>query len=95
MNLTNQLKQYLPFEVQIRPEVIGQLKKEGKKIPNKLKVDDVYDTKEFGGIVCVIPYKNEALVFSLTHLIIDDTHPLAEEIKRYQNEIVLQLQRGY
>lgn len=95
MNLVDQLKEYLPFEIQIRSEIIEQLKTEGKSIKNRLKVEDVYDTKEFGGIVCVIPYKSEALVFPLTHLIIDDTHPLAEKIKKYQYARILQLQRGY
>lgn len=92
-NLINKLKKYLPFEVEIRPEIIEQLKKEGKPIKNKLKVDDVYDTGEFGGIVCMIPNKDELLAFSLTHIIINDTHPLAAEIRIYQNKRILQLRR--
>ncbi len=95
MKLAEQLKKHIPFEVKMRPTIINQLKKKGKNIEAeaKLKVEDVYDTGDLGGIVCVIPYNDEALVCSLTHLTIDDTHPLAKEIKMYQYKRTLQLKR--
>ena len=88
MELIDKLKQSLPFEVYFRRHALKELQKEGKNIRKgqKYKVEDIYDSGPFGGIICVIPFEGEALVVSLTHLAVEESHSLSAEIKNYQQE---------
>jgi len=87
MKLAEKLNKSLPFEVCLGSQIIEHLQKSGKNIKKgqKYTVTDVFDSGDFGGIVCAIPHDNEAMVISITHLIIDSSHPLSSEIKKYQN----------
>jgi hypothetical protein len=84
MKLIDKLKKSLPFEVYFRRHALKELQKEGKNIRKgqKYKVEDVFDSGPIGGIICVIPFESEALVVSLTHLGVDEPHPLFAEIKK-------------
>ncbi|MEK6984079.1 MAG: hypothetical protein AABX33_05890 [Nanoarchaeota archaeon] len=93
MKLIDRLKQSLPFKVYFRRDALKELQKEGKNIRKgqKYKVEDVYDSGPFGGIICAIPFESEALVISLTHLAVDESHPLSAEVKNYQQQRIKML----
>ena len=52
----------------------------------KYLVEKVHDSGEIGGIVCEIniPHKEELLMISITHLRVEEDHPLTKKISDYQ-----------
>lgn len=94
MDLIDEIKKHLPFDILATKELQETLIKEGAdvKIGERLKVEDVFDSKEFGGILCTIPFGKQVFIISLTHLDIEKSHPLSQKIIEYQNKRIEQLQ---
>lgn len=91
--LSKKLESAVPFKVQPGKEFLKLLRKNGKHVsPNDaLEVALVSYSGDMGGIMCtLVPGEGdkEGFVTSLTHLQLDPTHPLAEEVKAYQQRRV-------
>ena len=86
--LINKMKAALPIPAYPTPDTKKSLRKQGLRNTGKsLQICDVVYLGDEAGIGCQIePLEKSASVFivSLTHLIFDPLHPLAEEIKAYQ-----------
>lgn len=102
--LMEKLKASLPIQVEPSPELVKLARKNGWAIAPKqrLTVEDVHYMSDMGGISCAIQSivgEKEALIVSLTHLEFDASHPLAAEVKAYQQRrvrgIALQNRRGF
>lgn len=95
MTLIEEMKQYLPIPVRPTKELNQYLGKKGIGINKDLNIIDVFDSGDMGGIVCAIEGdKKQALVISITHLIIKPDHPLSDKIATYQKHRVKSLQVG-
>jgi len=92
-NLIDELKKHLPFDVLATKELQETLIKNGVniKLGERLNVEDVFDSKDYGGILCTIPYEKQVFVVSLTHLKIEKSHQLSRKIIEYQNKRLNQL----
>ena len=93
--LLQDIEANLPIAVRLNAHGISSLREQGKYIENSddvLQVDSVLYTGDMGGILCAIECQMDAdsdkklLMTSITHLKIDPSHPLAEQIKRYQKK---------
>lgn len=102
--LSKKLESAVPFKVQPGKELLKLLRKNGKHISpdDELEVALVSYSGDMGGIMCTLAKREgdeEGFVTSLTHLKFDPTHPLAEEVKAYQQKRVhalkLQNSRGF
>lgn len=100
-DLQEDLKANLPFFVQPKKTLIHSLKGDGVKLKStdRLKVKDIVDLSDGGGIACAIhsPRKNVMTVASLTHLKFDRKHPLYKRVYEYQQlrTARLQQEQGY
>lgn len=94
--LMEKMRDCLPIPTKITPES-GQILREQGSVFSRdhiFTIKDVYYAGDEGGILCVIQPGDEEEIkhfFSLTHLRIQDDHPLAEEIKNYQRKRVMRL----
>jgi hypothetical protein len=95
--LVEKMKAMLPIKIFPTQRLSKQL-----DIPNEqeMMATDVLYGMDEGGILCVIELNDNALgMVSLTHVKIDPSHPLAEEITDYQQTRVhrlrLQDQRSF
>jgi hypothetical protein len=91
--LIDKMKASLPILIKITPEAKQKLGKQASNLSKDhiFTIDGVYYTGDEGGIICSIqvdPEGKEKHFVSLTHLRIQDDHPLAEEIKNYQRQRV-------
>lgn len=89
--LTQQLKATIPFKVLGGKEFLRLLHDQGKVVsPNQeFEVTFTDYSGDMGGIMCGIRVdENDQQLFvtSLTHLKIDSFHPLAAEVKAYQQK---------
>jgi len=87
--LTERLKEIVPFTAFPIRELVQELRKKGQTINLKteLIVKHVYNSGDISGIICAMEQMgDEALVCGLTHLIISSKHPLYKEIIDYQNK---------
>ena len=84
--LCKKLKKAFPFEVSFSNDAASHLRDRGIRKDKTYTVVDIIDSGFFGGILCAIPMDDEAIVVSLTHLCIDDNHPLAGKVTEYQKE---------
>lgn len=89
--LTQKLKKTIPFKVRGGKEFLGLLRDQGKLVsPNQeFEVTLTEYSGDTGGIMCgILVDENDEKVFvvSLTHLKIDSSHPLAAEVKAYQQK---------
>jgi hypothetical protein len=91
--LLQNIEANLPISVRLNAHGINSLREQGRYIENSddvLQVDSVLYMGDMGGILCAIECQldadsgKELLMTSITHLKIDPSHPLAEQIKRYQ-----------
>jgi hypothetical protein len=94
--LLEEMKRYLPIPARPTRELSRHLRKQGIHIDinRDLNIIKVFDSGDMGGIVCAIEGKKgqkEALVISLTHLIIKQDHPLSDKIIAYQTERIQSL----
>ena len=93
--LTEKLKANLPIFLKPTPETVAQLQEQGLKTSKNqaYEVKSLIYSRDAGGIVCELKQedKNAPLLISLTHLRIENDHPLADEVKVYQNRRSLRL----
>ena len=91
MDLVHKMKEQLPIPVRLGSPVKRTLREKGLTLSRdqKFEIKRVFYFGDEGGIMCdVTPAKDakEAVVVSLTHLLIPTQHPLAQEIRAYQRE---------
>ena len=91
--LLHNIEANLPIPVRLNERGLNSFQEQGKYISNNdelLQVEDVMYMGDVAGILCTIEYQmdsdhdKEILITSITHLNVHSSHPLAEEIKRYQ-----------
>jgi len=85
-----ELEKHLPIYFHPTPELRQLIRKQGKIINrnSELKVTNVFDSGDTGGIVCAIEDDDQVFVVSLTHLRIKHDHPLRDMILNYQRHRV-------
>ena len=91
MDLVPKMKDQLPIQVRLGSPIVRMLREKGITVTRgqQFEIKRVFYFGDEGGIMCdVTPTKDarEALVVSLTHLLIPARHPLAQEIRAYQRE---------
>lgn len=97
MELIGEMKSYLPIPVDSSKELRRLLRKQGKNIDinTKLKITDVFDSGDAGGIVCsIIEETDQVFIVSLTHLRVRSDHPLSDKILDYQKQRIKSISRS-
>ena len=79
-----------PIPVHLTPQLLEMLRSRGTQLrfDEDVLIESVLYLGDEGGIACGLKWPGagkDAVITSLTHLRIDDEHPLAEQIKRYQS----------
>ncbi|MEM9483613.1 MAG: hypothetical protein AAGA83_07960 [Cyanobacteria bacterium P01_F01_bin.116] len=103
ISLNNRLDASVPFKVRPGKQMLKNMQAQGKSVKDQnYTVEKVLYGGDEGGITCVLKGKatdKEIVASSITHLIIDPEHPLADEVKAYQQKrtrrLFLQDQRGF
>jgi hypothetical protein len=93
MELMQKMEEQLPIPVRLDSAVARMLQGKGLITTRgqEFEIKRVFYLGDEGGIMCdVTPAKDarEAVVVSLTHLLVPAQHPLAQEIRAYQRERV-------
>ena len=88
--LIRDMKTHLPIPVYPTAQLSENLREHGKTLcpQEEAHVHSVIDMGDTGGIVCELVWAGggkDPVLVSLTHLRIDDSHPLAARIKTYQS----------
>lgn len=95
--LLDALKRAAPFEVELTPPVVKQLRadKVGAADQPRQIVSDVSYLGDEGGIVCHIapPESEGAIIISLTHVRVPRSMPLAAAVVDYQKHRVKKLKK--
>ena len=91
LDLVRKMNEQLPIPVRLGSPVKRTLREKGVTVSRdrKFEIKRVFYFGDEGGIMCdVTPTKDakEAVIVSLTHLLIATQHPLAQEIRIYQRE---------
>jgi hypothetical protein len=91
MDLLHKMEEQLPIPVRLGSPVKRTLQEKGLAVTrvHRSEIKRVFYFGDEGGIMCdVTPAKDakEAVVVSLTHLLVPAHHPLAQEIRAYQRE---------
>jgi hypothetical protein len=91
MELVNKMKDHLPIPVRLGSPVKRTLRDKGLAVSldQTFKIKQVFYFGDEGGIMCdVTPAQDtrEAVVVSLTHLLVPAHHSLSQEIRAYQRE---------
>ncbi len=91
MELVNKMKDHLPIPVRLGSPVKRTLRDKGLAVnlDQTFKIKQVFYFGDEGGIMCdVTPAQDtkEAVVVSLTNLLVPAHHPLSREIRAYQRE---------
>jgi hypothetical protein len=90
------LKAAAPFEVELPPPLIHQLRAENLAAANRATVSGLSYAGDEGGIMCHLSRPDEAgqaLVVSLTHLRVPRTMPLAAAVADYQKHRVKKIRK--
>jgi len=87
--LMQKLKSHLPISAKATNMLIGNLRTNSINIPSnaRIEITDVMYMGDEGGICCalkVIDQEEVAVVVSITHLRLLNTHPLLPEVRAYQ-----------
>ncbi len=102
--LSNQLDASVPFKVRPGKQMLKMMKDKGTPMSAErdYAVEKVLYSGDEGGITCILQGKatdKEIMGGSITHLVIDPEHPLAESVRAYQQQrkrrLRLQDQRGF
>lgn len=94
--LTEKLKETLPFKAFPTRELVQELRNKGQLVTLKTEfiIIDVYNSGDISGILCPTEQReDEALVCALTHLVIPNKHPLYREILDYQKKRIKRLMK--
>jgi hypothetical protein len=99
MRLMLEMEEHLPIPATPTSATVRQLRAQGVKIGagRVLFIQQVFYAGDEGGIMCdVTQTKNAktAIVVSLTHLRVAPGHPLAKEIRAYQQQRIRRLARS-
>jgi hypothetical protein len=91
MELVKKIEDQLPIPVRLGSPVKRTLRDKGLTVSRdrEFEIKRVFYFGDEGGIMCdVTPAQDakEAVVVSLTHLLVSARHPLAQEIRAYQRE---------
>jgi hypothetical protein len=97
--LMRQMEAQLPIPAMATPELVHTLRKNGVKIAStrRVQIEQVMYLGDEGGIACRVTFSGQAgngVVVSLTHLRVQDHHPLAQAVRAYQRERTRKLVRG-
>lgn len=104
MDLHKKLEACLPFQVRPGKQFLKMMQQQGKSFSadQDLTVDKIFYGGDEGGITCTLHPEAEAkevFAVSITHLIIDPSHPFADEVRDYQRQrtqkLKIQDQRGF
>ncbi|EKV02089.1 hypothetical protein Lepto7375DRAFT_4291 [Leptolyngbya sp. PCC 7375] len=103
ISLNNRLDASVPFKVRPGKQMLKNMQAQGKSMRDQdYTVEKVFYGGDEGGITCMLQGKatdKELFGASITHLVIDPEHPLAEEVKAYQQQrtrrLFLQDQSGF
>lgn len=98
LDLVEKLNSNLPITAYSTRELKSFMRKQGLNIKDTtFQIHKVFYMGEEGGIACDITLSEEAeqcIVVSLTHLIIDPTHPLGKEILAYQKKRIKKIKKS-
>ena len=91
MELMRKMEAQLPIPARPTGAFIRAIRERGVKIPRdqELQIKRVFYAGDEGGIMCDVTLSEEAkeaIIVSITHLRVPSHHPLAEEIRQYQQE---------
>jgi hypothetical protein len=88
--LMRKMEAQLPIPARSTGAFVRALRERGIKIPynQELQIKRVFYAGDEGGICCDVTLEGakEAIVVSITHLRVPTRHPLAKEIREYQQE---------
>ncbi len=98
-SLNDRLEATIPFQVRLNKGLIATMRNKGDKAnaDTIFSVDLVKYSGDLGGINCGLvslsgqPEAADKYIVSITHLKIDPTHPLAAEVKTYQQTRIQRL----
>jgi hypothetical protein len=98
--LVEKMEALLPIAIKIHPDILKQRNSQ-KDFQNNyiapdqyLFIEKIIYANDEGGILCLIKKdleKSQSALYSLTHFSIDEDHPLAEEIQKYQHKRVMKM----
>jgi len=90
MELVTSMRAHLPFPVRPTAAFVRAMRGSGAQIApgQSLQVEAVHYVGDDAGIVCTIlpPENPVGISVSLTQVLVDDDHPLVDEIRAYQTE---------
>jgi hypothetical protein len=90
IGLISEMRKHLPIPVDATSDLLKELKRRGAsfKQMNALKIMEVEDSGDMGGIICKVEgmEKKKGFYVSLTHLRLRDGHPLKDSILKYQEK---------
>jgi hypothetical protein len=91
MELMRKMEAQLPIPARSTGTFVRALREQGVKLPRdqELQIKRVFYAGDEGGICCDVTLSEdakEAIVVSITHLRVPTRHPLAKEIREYQQE---------
>ena len=89
--LMHKMEAQLPIPARPTGAFVRAMRERGVKIPHnqELQIKRVFYAGDEGGIMCDVTLSEEAkeaIIVSLTHLRVSSRHPLAKEIREYQQE---------
>lgn len=95
-SLIKKMEANFPIPVRGTPELLKTLANQGDKYKpdHEFLIEKVLYVGDDGGISCLLKLASTAkslVCASLTHLRIENNHPLADEIKAYQKKRVMRL----
>jgi hypothetical protein len=96
-DLCERLKETLPFRVRAGFQLRNTMKENGIQVDAEtwFVADSILYTGDMGGINCGLVAENEnKIISSITHVKIDPEHPLAAEVRDYQQRRIERLKRS-
>jgi hypothetical protein len=96
-DLCDRLKETLPFRVRAGFQLRSAMKENGIQVDEEtwFPVDFVGYSGDIGGINCGLTTGSEnPVISSITHMKIDPEHPLAAEVRDYQQRRIERLKRS-
>jgi hypothetical protein len=96
-DLCDRLEETLPFRVRAGFQLRNMMKENGIEVDEEkwFVVDSILYTGDMGGISCnLITEGEKPFICSITHMKIDPEHPLAAEVKDYQQQRIESLKRS-
>lgn len=95
--LIAKMEEYLPISAEVVRKQAAYFHLQGIPLPphRHIQIHSVLNSGDEGGILCAIspPNSKEAVLVSLTHLKINNRHPLFKEIYAYQKKRKAELKK--